>query len=81
MESLEALFDEGHLVFDVDDRGDEGGGMVVRFVPLATLRASPAPPKMTATVLQQFDMLEPQLQRVLKLVSPLNAFSGACHTR
>ena len=77
MESLQALNDAEHLVFDVDDRGDEGGGMVVRRVSLDTLRGTPAPTKMKATVLQQFDMLEPQLQRVLKLVSPLNAFSGA----
>ena len=75
-ETLAELHKANLLNFQLDDEGDEGGGMVVEPLSLETLRAVPAPKKMVATVLQQFDMLEPQLQRVLKAVSPLGAFSA-----
>ena len=41
------------------------------------LNAVPAPSTMRATMLQQFDTLAPQLQHVLKTVSPLHTFSQA----
>jgi len=74
-EMLQELHGQDMLQFELDDQGDEGGGMVVLPISDEDLRAVPNPPKMVGTVLQQFDTLEPQLQRVLKTVSPLMAFS------
>ena len=46
----------------VDDLGDDHSEMTVQCVPRAALRAVPAPAKMKATLMQQFDGLEPVLQ-------------------
>jgi len=70
---LRELEKSGKLQLELDDL--HGGGMIVSPVSIEELRAVPAPAKMKATVLQQFDTLEAELQRVLKLVSPLQAFS------
>ena len=76
-ETLAELFKSGVIELAVDDLGDCGGGMHIdpMDVTIEQLREVPAPAKMKAAVLQQFDSLEPVLQRVLKLVSPLECFS------
>ena len=46
----------------VDNVGDSHGGVHLECVPLERLRAVPAPAKMRATIMQQFDGLGPVLQ-------------------
>ena len=69
---LDALISAGAVRFEVDS---EDGAKVVRCASLAELKAVPPPPKLRGSLLQQFDSLPGQLQRLLKTLAPLPAFS------
>ena len=72
---LDGLFASKAIALLVDGLGESTGGMVLRCPPIDELRSVEVPPRMKATLLQQFDSLDAAMQRVLKTVAPLDAFS------
>ena len=76
---LQAVHEHGLLSFELDDVGevDAACGMIVTPVTEAQLGACGTPKEIQASVMQHFDALDPSLQMVLKLSSPMPQFSEA----